>query len=163
MIPIILIFSFLFEGLYSSLVRTDTFLCPLFTLVSLILIYPYFNKKNNGYYKICFLVGFLYDLIYTDTIIFNAFIFVLLGFVIVKLNGILANNYVNNSIMALVIIIIFRSITYFALFLTDNMEFSYQVLFAGIYNSLFSNIIYVSFGYILTDSISRKLKIQKST
>jgi len=163
MIPGILIFSFLFEGLFSCLVRTDTFLCPLFTLASLILIYPYFNKKNSNYYKICFLVGLLYDLIYTDTIIFNAFIFVLIGFVIVKLNTLLANNYVNNSIMIFIIIIIFRCITYFSLFLTDNIEFSYHVLFMGIYNSLFSNIIFVSFGYILTDFISRKFKIQKST
>lgn len=163
MILIIIILSFFLEGIFSNLVPTDMFLSPLFTLMSLILIYPYFNKHNGSYYKVCFLTGLLYDLVYTDTIVFNAFIFCLIGLIIVKLNNVLANNYLNNSLMAVIVIALFRIVTYFFLLLTGNMSFDFMILLKSVYSSLISNILYVCLGYIITDSISRKLKIQKTS
>ena len=163
MIPIVIIISFFFDGIFSMMVNADTIFNSLFTLMALILIYPYFNKKNANYYKVCFLTGLFFDLVYTDTIIFNAFLFNLIGIIIVKLNELLANNPFNNSLMAVILIALFRLVTYFFLFLTGNIEFSYAILFKGIYSSLISNIVYVSLGYMITDAISRKLKIRKTT
>lgn len=162
MVFAILIFSFFAESMFSNLVSSDLVLSPLFTLVSLILIYPYFNKKNSTYYKFCFAIGLLYDLVYTDTMIVNAFLFVFIGWIIAKLNNVLANNYLNNAIMSVIIIIVFRIITYLLLVITGNIDFSLMLLFKGIYSSLLSNIIYVAIGFILTDIISRKLKIERT-
>lgn len=163
MIPVVIIFSFLLDGIFSMFVGIDSYFNSVFSLMSLIIVYPYFNKKNNSYFKLCFLVGLFYDLVYTDTIVFNAFIFLLLGLIIVKLNEILGNNPVNNSLMAIIIIIVFRLVTYFFLILTENIAISKSLLFESIYTSLVSNIIYIILIFIITDKISKKLKIRKTT
>lgn len=163
MIPVILIISFFFEGVFSSIVPSHTIFSPLFTLMAIILVYPYFNKRNSSYYKVCFVVGLFYDLIYTDTIVFNAFLFVLMGIIIVKLNDLLANNYLNSGLMAIIIIVLYRLITYLFLVLTGNINFSFMILFKSIYESLLANVIYIMIMYGITDYISRKFKITKTT
>lgn len=162
MVILILVFSFFFEGTFSLLVPTDSLLIPLFTLVSLILIYPYFNKKNNNYYKYCFITGLIYDLTYTDTIIFNAFLFTLIGFIIVKLSNLLAHNYVNDIIMTIIVIAVYRIITYIFLLITGNVNFQINDLFSNFYQSLISNIIFVLVVLGITNLISNKLKIKRS-
>ena len=163
MILAIIIISFFLEGIFSTMVGAHTIFCPLFTLMSIILVYPYFNKRNSSYYKTCFIVGLFYDLVYTDTIVFNAFLFVLMGIVIVKLNDVFANNYLNSGIMATLVIILYRVITYLFLVLTGNINFSFMILFKSIYESLLANIIYIMVVYGITDYLSKKFKITKTT
>ena len=163
MVLALLIISFFLESIFSNIVPTHTIFSPLFTLMSIILIYPYFNKKNSSYYKTCFIIGLFYDLVYTDTIVFNAFLFVLMGLIIVKLNDLFANNYLNSGLMATIVIILYRIITYLFLILTGNINFSLIILFKSIYESLIANIIYIMVMYGITDYLSRKFKITKTT
>lgn len=163
MIPIVIIVSFLLDGIFSNFISLDSNFNALFSLMSLIIVYPYFNKKNSFFLKICFLTGFFYDFVYTDTIIFNAFIFLLIGIIIIKLNELLGNNPLNNSLMAVIIISLFRCTTYFFLTLTANVITSKEVLLDAITSSLLSNIIYIIIIFIITDNISKKLKIRKTT
>jgi rod shape-determining protein MreD len=162
MIPIILIVSFFLEGIYSCFISSDGIFISLFSLVSLIIVYPYFNKKNSSYYKCCFLTGLFYDLVYTDTIVFNAFIFTLMGFIIVKMNNIISNSYINSAIMSIIVIVLYRCIVYAFLIITDNYTFTFDILLKGIYTSLLANIIYATLSFIITDFCSTKLKIKKS-
>ncbi len=162
MIIIVLIISFILDSLISNFIPLNSILMPLFTLMSLIIIYPYFNNHKNKYLLACFTTGFCYDLIYTNTIIIHAFLFLVIGFIIIRLNLILSNNYVNVAIMAIIIIIIYRIIAYGLLLITANITFKFFTLFKSIYSSLILNIIYVVLLFVITDRIATKLKIRRS-
>lgn len=162
MIIFIVIISFILDSIVSNLVSINGIMMPLFTIMSLIIIYPYFNNNKNKFYPTCFFLGMAYDLIYTNTIIFHACLFLLLGFIVSKLNLVLSNNYINVAIMGIIIIIIYRLITYFLLLITAAVSFNIWNLFESIYSSLIINVIFVILAYIITDKISYKLKIHKA-
>ncbi len=160
-ITVVLAFSFIFEGIFSNFISTYSFLSPLFVLMSLIVIYPFLINDKRSYYKNCFLMGLLYDLIYTDTIIVHAFLFLIIGFLITKINLILANNHINIMVVALIIIILYRVILYCLLILTGNIDINIFNFLRSIYLSLVANIIYVVIMNVITDKISYKFKIYK--
>lgn len=160
MIYIILIMSFYLEGILSKLI-TVNFLIPLTTLISLILIYPYLNNKKNKYYIICFTIGLLYDITYTNTFLLNASIFLLLGYLITKINIIITNNSFNVILISFIIIMFYRLITYLILLFIDYLEFNINILFNSITYSLLFNFIYISFIYKIMDIISKKRGIYK--
>lgn len=157
----ILAFSFIFEGIFSNFISTYSFFSPLFVLMSLIIIYPFLINDKETYYKCCFITGLLYDLIYTDTIIVHAFLFLIIGFLITKINLILANNHINVMVMALIIIILYRVILYCLLILTSNVDVNLLNFVQSIYLSIFANIIYIVIMNMITDKISYKFKIYK--
>ena len=163
MVIAVLIISFILDSLISNFLPLNSLFAPLFTVVSLIIIYPYFTNHNHkgNYLLTCFITGVFYDLIYTNTII-HGFLFLVIGFIIMKLNLILSNNYVNVAIMAIIIIIIYRIIAYGLLLITDNLSFNILVLLKSIYSSLIANIIYVVLAFIITDKIATKLKIHRA-
>jgi len=162
MIAIVLIISFVLDSLISNFIPLNSIFMPLFTLMSLIIIYPYFNNHKTKYLLICFVTGLFYDLIYTNTIVIHAFLFLVIGFIIIRLNLILSNNYLNVAIMALIIIIIYRIIAYGLLLITANIDFNFMTLFKSIYSSLILNLIYIVLTFIITDKIATKLKIRRA-
>jgi rod shape-determining protein MreD len=160
MIIIILLISFYLEGIISNLLNIN-FLIPLFTLVSLIIIYQYLYNLKNDYYKLCFIIGLLYDIAYTDTLFLNACLFLFIGFIITKLNIIITNNTFNVIILSILIINIYRILTFIILILINYIDLNFYNLFISIVNSLIINIIYVVILYKITDLISRKKGIYK--
>lgn len=157
-LPIVLI-SFYLEGILSKI--SFNFLTPLTTLMSLILIYPYLNDSKKEYYISCFSIGLLYDIGYTNTMFLNAFIFLLLGFFITKINIYIKNNSFNVILMSLIIIILYRLITYLILVFIDYLNFNINTLLNSIIYSLLLNFIYISILYKITDIISKKKGIIK--
>lgn len=160
MIFTILIFSFYLEGILSRLVDIS-FLIPLTTLLSLILIYPYLYDSKRNYYIICFITGLIYDIVYTNTLFLNSFIFLLIGYLISLLNIIITNNSLNVIIISLIIITIYRITTYLILVFVDYLNFNILDLFNSIIYSIILNIIYISIMYKITDLISKKIGIYK--
>ncbi len=162
MVVAVLIISFILDSLISNFIPLNSILMPLFTIMSLIIIYPYFNNNKSKYLLACFTTGMLYDLIYTNTIIIHAFLFLVIGFIIIRLNLVLSNNWLNVAIMAIIIIIIYRIIAYGLLLITANITFNFFTLFKSIYSSLLLNFIYVVLAFIITDKVATKLKIRRS-
>lgn len=157
----ILILSFILDGLFSNLISINSIFYPLFTLISLIVIYPYYNN-NKTFYKHALFIGLAYDLIYTNTMVFYAFVFVLAALIISKLSILLTDNYVSLYIISILSIIIFRLVTYLSIIITGNMKFDINLLFKSIYSSLIANLIYVIVLNELTKFISKKLRIRKN-
>lgn len=160
---LIIIISFLLEGIVSNYIPLNSIFCPLFTLASLIVAYPYFNSDKTLYYKCSFVLGLAYDLIYTDTMIFYAFLFLFISYIITKLSIVLADNYINSIIILMICIILFRVITYILIVMTGNMSFNIHVLFKGIYSSFLANIIYIILLLLITNFIDFKFHIKKKT
>ena len=65
MIWVILIVSFLLESTFTNIVSINSCLIPLFSLTSLVLIYPYMKKKKENYIIICLILGLFYDIVFT--------------------------------------------------------------------------------------------------
>jgi len=78
----LLTISLIIEGIISNFISIQTKLwSPLLLLMTIIFIYPYF-KNDKKYYKMCLIYGILYDLIYTNTLVFHGFLFLLIGYIV---------------------------------------------------------------------------------
>ena len=154
---VILLVSFLLEGIISNFVPINGFLAPLFTLVALIMICPLFSESTD-YYKYAFFTGLAYDLFYTDTIIFHAIIFCFMAFIIMRLNIVLSDNFINALITVSVCILMYRVLTYGLLVFINNMSFEVLALINSILKSLILNLIYGMILFVVIRKLKRKGK-----
>ncbi|CCY46798.1 rod shape-determining protein MreD [Firmicutes bacterium CAG:822] len=154
---IIIIISFLLEGIVSNFVPINGFLAPLFTLVALIIIYPLFDETAE-YYKYAFVTGLVYDLFYTDTILFHAIILCFMAFIITRLNLVLSDNYLNILVIMGICILIYRVVTYSLLVLVSTMAFDFMALIISVLKSLIINLIYSALLFFVVKKCQRKYK-----
>lgn len=159
MIVLVSMISFFLDGILSRYILSDSLFLPLFTIVSLVIIYPYFNNDNFRYFKFLSLIGLLYDITYFNTLFYNFFIFLILGFVIGLLNYLLSNNLYTNILITIISITIYRIITFIFMLMFKTNVYSLTDLLKSIYNSLILNIIYCIVIYFLTEFYSKKNNI----
>ena len=162
LISIVTIISFLLEGIFSNMVNiTNSFFAPLFSIIVLIIIYPYFNHEESSFLKTCFILGLAYDFIYTDTLVVNACIFLIIGFFIIWLNSWLSNHSISVLFMSFITIIVYRILMYSILVIVGFIPFNLNVLFTSIYSSIILNLIYADVLYLICDYVSKKYNIKK--
>ncbi|MEG0026351.1 MAG: rod shape-determining protein MreD [Bacilli bacterium] len=160
-IPTVVI-SFILDGIVSNFISLSTnYFSPLFSLVALVLIYPFFNKNNNSYLKTCALIGLLYDFVYTDTLILNLGLFFVSGLFIKFLSDIFTGNIINTTVWFVLVIIFYRVITYVILSMGGFVVFSPFILFKSIYSSIILNVLYGVIVYMLLDYLAYYYKIKK--
>ncbi len=161
---IILWISFLLDGLVSHFIPYQisniSLFRPMFTITSLILIYPYFNKEDDNFYRAVTLCGFCYDIVYTNSLPLNTLLFFMLAIIVKIMNNILANNIINVIIMTIITITIFDLSNFFILNIIDYTNISFYDVSYKILNSLFFNIIYVVILFIWLRYISDKYRIK---
>jgi len=155
------IISFLLDGVISHFLSSNSLFLPLFTIVSLVLIFPYFRNNRYRYLKYIAILGLLYDIAYANTIFFHFFIFMILGIIIILWFYFLSNTWYTNLWITIIIIITYRILTYLFFVLFQNLSFSFMSLFEGIYRSLLLNSIYCLLVYFSTYSYRRKHKISR--
>lgn len=161
MILFISVLSFLLDGIFSKYISPNSLFLPLFTIVSIIIIYPYFNNNKFRYFKYIAILGLLYDIGYTNLLFYNFFIFMLLGYINIFIKYLLSECLYTNIIITIIIISIYR-FCYFILLLLQHNPCSFTSLFKIIYSSFLINIIYCIIIYLLSEYISNKYKIVKS-
>ena len=61
---IIISISIILEILLNLYIKTNSYLIPLFTLLSLIFIYPYFKNSKRDFFVFSLILGFIYDIIF---------------------------------------------------------------------------------------------------
>lgn len=162
MVGVVTVLSFLLEGIVSNIVGiTSTWLVPLFSIVSLIIIYPYFNHEEENFLKVCFAVGLFYDLVYTDTLVINACIFTFIGFFIRWLNSWMSNHAISVLFITFLTIFVYRILMYLILIVVGFLPFDLNTLVTSITSSLLLNLIYAEVLYLITDFMSKKYRIRK--
>lgn len=162
LVYIILIISFIFQGVISNLINIDTSVFNLLLpIIALIIIYPFFCKDLSKYLIYAGVYGFLYDLIYTDTLILYAGLFVIIAFIISLLNIFFSNNIINIGFISTLVIVIYRVISYTILVMINYIPTDINLLFHSIYSSLVINILYAIILYFISDKISTKYHIEK--
>ena len=163
MIPIIvLILSLLLDGLLTNylpfLINDLSLLTPLLTVSSIIIVYPFYRKKENKYYILLFIFGMLYDLFYTNLLFFNGILFVIIGFIskyIYKNYGITPLKLV---LYIIIIISIYESLTGIILLLFNIVSISFNRIFYKITHSLLTNIVYMEVVYLIIKITPKKYK-----
>ena len=161
-----IIISFLLESYISmyipiSISNYNLFI-PMFTIVSLLIIYPFFNNNTKNYLTVCLIFGTLYDIAFTNTLGLNLTLFFVLGYIIVILDNLLSNNLFNLLIKMICVIIIYDLITYFILIMVNYIDYSILTLIIKIGKSLILNILYLTVLYFITNSLAKKFHIKKT-
>lgn len=154
---IIIIVSFLLEGVISNFVSINGYFAPLFTLISLIMICP-LCEESTSYYKYAFFSGLVYDLFYTDTIIFHAIIFCFMAFIIQRLNLVLSDNFINVLITVALCILIYRVFTYSLLVFINSVSFDIEALGFSVLKSLVINLLYSMVLFFIIKKFNKKRK-----
>lgn len=152
MIYIIIFLSLILDGIISNI---SSILIPLFTLLSLIIIKPYY-KINKNYLILSFILGILYDIAYTDLLYINAILFLLIGYFIIFITKRLKDNIFNVTIISILTIIYYRTLSYLTYIISTKDIFNINILFKSIYSSIIINIIYIIICYIITSKTSKK-------
>jgi len=143
---ILLIISLYLDGLIASL--NIEYLVPLLTLSSLIFLRYYNNVK---YYLLSFIVGLIYDLLFTNVLLFHSVIFLNIALIIKHIK--IKDNLKNNILLTLISIVLYRIIMYLLFILLHvNMN-----LFESIYNSIIINILFVIIIYPLKKMNKNKI------
>lgn len=161
MIYIVVIISFLLDSFVSLLINSNSLLMPVFSLLSLVIIYPYIKKEDYlKYFITCAVTGILYDIIYTNTLFLNLGLFILLGLCVKLIFNIFSNNLLSNALTSIVIIILYRMSTYFILIIGGYLDYSFLKLLESIYSSIIVNLIYIIIFYLVINFISNKFRIK---
>lgn len=159
---LIIILSFILEGIFTNLFSFNSLFLPLFSITSLVIAYSYFNKeKKYIFILISIIIGILYDICYTDSLFINTFTFTICSLLIILIDDYISNGFINKLCINIIIIIMFKIISYLLLFVFGFIKFNQNVLMKGIYSSLILNIIYGVILYFICDKISNKLNIRK--
>ena len=159
MIYIILIFSFLFETMFTNIVTIDSFLIPLFLLTSLSILYPYFKKNKLTFFIASVICGFFYDIMVTNSPFINTISFGLCSGLIILIYNYMNYNIVNSNFINIINIIFYRIISYLLLCIIDIVKFNEFRLLESIYNSLLVNVIYGIIIFVIVDLIAKIFNI----
>lgn len=145
MIYLILLISFLLDGIVSFIFNNNVMFNTLFSLMSLIIIFRYYKRREDLKYLITvFVVGLLVDIVYTDTLFLNAGIYLVIGIVIIKYFKLFTYNLLNSIILGFIIISLYRLLNFLVLSNTGVISINFYKLIESIYSSIFLNLIYIS-------------------
>ena len=163
MLPIIIMtISLLLDGLLTNylpfLVNDLSFFTPLFTLISIFIIYPLYRKKEKKYFISIFILGMLYDLLYTNLLFFNAVLFVFIGFIIRLIIKNFELSYMKIILYIVIVVVSYESLTLFFLGIFNIIPVSINRLIYKITHSLLINIIYGEILFIIIKILPKKYK-----
>lgn len=159
---LIIIMSFFLEGIFSNIININSIILPLFTITSLVITYPYFNKdKKYLFIIISFIIGIVYDIAYTNSLFINTFTFLICSLIIILINKYIKYNFISNMLTNILVLVLFKFISYILLFIFRFINFNNNILLKGIYSSLILNITYGIFLYYVCFKVNKKLKSRK--
>lgn len=145
---LISLLSLFLENICNIYLSNFKYFIPLFTILSLIFVYPYLSNNKKYYLLYSFFLGLIYDLFFTNFYILNSIIFVLCGYFIYYIF-----KRFNYSLLTIIIttifVIFFYNIFCFCIlnfFLYTNyslIEFSIILRYFIILNLIYSLFMYL--------------------
>lgn len=161
---VLLIFSFLFEGFISNYISSSltdfNLFTSLYTLITLVVLYPYFHNKKK-YYILLLIFSFLIDIVYTNTLIFNVILFVGVSFIYRFLNYLLSSNLLMINIISLVSVFFYHLLSYLILVLINYNNYPFMLLINIFLNSIIMTVIYTSIVYFVSKYLFDKFDIKQ--
>lgn len=118
-----------------------SFFYPMLTISLISLLYHYYPLKK--YYRICFIMGLIYDLLYSSIFLYHALLFLLLGKVNSKVYKFFKSNLILKILLVILNIIIYDTIGFIIIKFSHYMIVDIMDLFYKISHSLLLNIMLV--------------------
>lgn len=144
-----LLISVLLEGIFSNVFKDIT---PFFVL-AVILISSLNMKNNKKYYMLLIIIGVIYDLLYTNSLIIHAYIYVLIGYLISQ-NDMKKNNIIKligNYFLCILIYTLLMIVFTFA-----YTKYSLNIIINILFNGLIINLVYLLIIYLLYKIIGNR-------
>ena len=160
---LIIISSFILDIILSNVLpfmKGDlSIFTSLFVPITIYLIYPFYKNQKLKYYIESFIIGIIYDLIFTNLLFFDGVIFLLISLVSVKIyKNFIVDKYKN--IMYVFLIIILYEFLVASIFLIFNLvPISFYDFIYKISHTLLINVVYGFLLYEIIGSGSRQKKL----
>lgn len=134
------------------------FLYPMLTL-SLISVLAN-NLSLKKYYQTVFIMGIIYDILYSNIFLYNAFLFLLISKINTKIYKVLKHNLFLVILITILNIIIYDTITFLLIKFSSYQSVDFIDLIYKIKNSLLLNIliVFVYYFYFKKKNIHHKIK-----
>ena len=159
---IILIISIALDGILTNylpyLVNDLSYFTPLLTVVSIFIIYPLNRKKENKFFIIIFIVGIIYDLLYTNLLFLNGLLFLLIALVSKIIYKNFETSYLKLIIYTILIIVIYETAYASILFIYRVVPITLYKLIYKITHTILLNIIYVELLNYIIKCLPKKYK-----
>ena len=159
---IIIVISLIFDGLLTNylpyLPNNLSLFTPLFTLISIAILYPYYRKKEKCFFIMVFITGIVYDLFYTNLIFFNGLLFLGIAYFSKIVHRNYEMNYLKLIIYIILVVTIYESVTGIILFIFNLVPVTPYKVFYKIIHSLILNIIYGELIYLILNVLPKKYK-----
>lgn len=158
----ITVISFLLDGLFSLIIPFDSIFMfkSFFTLMSLIVLFPYFVYRERQYYILSFVTGLLYDLIYTNTLLLNALLFLSTAILIRYIYKEIQNNIANGVVISVLILFIYNTLTYVILNIIGVTTTPYSIFLSHLIFIDIINVLYFVITYIIARRIADTIKLR---
>ena len=156
---ILLIISFLLES-FMSIYFPAYYISPsifttLYTLITLVVIYPYFSNEKK-YYLLLTTFAILLDIVYTSTILLNIVGFFIISLIIKILNNIISYNVFTSCLVSIISVISYHILSFIILTILNINSYSLSNLFTIIYSSILGTIIYSIIVYLVSKILFKK-------
>ena len=163
MVPIIVIISSLFfDGFLTNYLPYSkdslSLFTPLLTVVSLILIYPFYRKKLKKYYTTSIVVGLIYDLLYTNLLFINSILFLIIAYITKIIYKNIEINHLNIIILSIIIICIYEGLNAIIIIIFNLVPITLESFMYKITHSLLLNIIITEIIYTIIKYLPKKYK-----
>ena len=162
MIVITLIISFLLDGIILSLTSLDSSILPLFSLLSIVILYPYYCHNKRKMYGSAITMGILYDIVYTKSLFLNTLLFLFLIYLVDRIYKVLTNNFINTFLITTITIVLYRVINYLFFIVLGLISWNTGDIVECISHSLIINYVYIALFYFSLYAISKKLQIKRN-
>ena len=150
------VISFLLDGLMSNYITTNilspSFLRTIYTVISLVIIFNYFENKRK-YLYILLVLGCLFYIFYTNIFIINIFILYIIYFILKQLDYFIPNNLLTINIKSLIAIFIYHIMTYLLLLISNYHYFPSKLLWLILTRSIIMTVIYTSISFLILKKI----------
>ena len=147
---ILSVVSLLLDGLISyylpSYLNSSTIFFPMLTISLIPFLY---NKNTKDYYTFCFVLGIIYDLLYSNIFLFHGLLFLILAKINTKILKSIKNSLLLYLILLFINILFYDSILFLLVSFTNYASVSIMDLVLKIRNSLFINTLSVFVYYFL--------------
>ncbi len=153
---IIMLISLALESIINLNISFTSYLVPLFSLLSLILIYKFLKYSKKEYFIFAIVSGFIYDLVFTNFYVLNSVLFLLNSFIIYFYFKKMKYNLLNIILITIICssmynLMLFTLFNLFSYSTYSFLDFSYIL---G--HFIIINVIYIILGYILLNKTKLK-------
>lgn len=160
---LIIISSFILDIILSNVLpfmKGDlSIFTSLFVPITIYLIYPFYKNQKLKYYIESFIIGIIYDLIFTNLLFFDGVIFLIISLVSVKIYKNFIVDKCKNIMYVFLIIILYEFLVASIFLIFNLVPISFYDFIYKISHTLLINVVYGFLLYEIIGSGSRQKKL----